>query len=251
MNQLTIDADCLYVNGCSWTWGSELRDPAYPSIANEFDPVHEDYRLKHAWPNQVGFYLGLPVVNGSEPGSSNQRMLRTTILDVGDLVAQGRKPLVIIAWSQLQRFELFDMKNNSYRQFVGAGDPNLPGFALDLWTKWSTSRSDLYRWLEQMTLLDSWFRQRQINYVYIPAFKEVLDALDDYKEESLVMSYLKGWNREQNLAPISLNQVLSSYTYISYGRGGHPLQNGHKLISNYVKAQIDIRFKIKGKDDQS
>ena len=68
----SVDVNTLYINGDSWSYGSELRDPTALDITNDFDPVHDKYRRQHNWAGLLGKQLVLPVVNNSWAGGSNQ-----------------------------------------------------------------------------------------------------------------------------------------------------------------------------------
>jgi nanoRNase/pAp phosphatase (c-di-AMP/oligoRNAs hydrolase) len=50
---------------------------------------------------------------------------------------------------------------------------------------------------------------------------------------------------EQHLYETSLKQIVEQHQGISYGKGGHPLAAGHKIIADYLQAQIEKRFKFK------
>ena len=81
----------LVVNGCSWTYGSELDSPE-----------------EESWPKLVANKLGIPVVNLAIPGSGNDSILRRTSEYLFQNLAFNSKPLVIIAWSQITRREGWD-----------------------------------------------------------------------------------------------------------------------------------------------
>jgi hypothetical protein len=87
----------LVVNGCSWTYGHELRDPKSQS-----------------WPALVAKKLDLPIVNLALGGSSNPTIFRRTAEYLFRNLPTGSKPFVILAWSQNTRNEAWDKKHNDY-----------------------------------------------------------------------------------------------------------------------------------------
>ena len=78
----------LVVNGCSWTYGQGLENPA-----------------SQAWPALVAKELGIPVVNLAVRGSGNDGIHRRTYEYIYDNLSTNSSPLVIVAWSQLWRRE--------------------------------------------------------------------------------------------------------------------------------------------------
>lgn len=77
--------DCLLINGDSY------------SAATSF-PVYAD---------ALGQELNLPVINIATPGSSNDRILRSSIEKILELKQQNKNPLVIIGWSFIRRLEVW------------------------------------------------------------------------------------------------------------------------------------------------
>ena len=59
----------VYVNGCSWTYGSEL----------EGLEQNEEYRERHRWSQVIADRCGVTVFNDSQPGASNDLIVRKTM----------------------------------------------------------------------------------------------------------------------------------------------------------------------------
>lgn len=235
--------DCLYVNGDSWVYGSELIDPA-GDPRNHFLPEHDRYRTSHYWPRQVANRLGLGLVDGSAPGSSNDRILRTTVEDIGRLMIQGKKPLAIIAWSQLHRFEL--PKNGLYRSFVSPADSDIPECVREIWGTYSNDRTDVYRWAQQIILLDAFLKLNAVSYLGTSVFKENYWTLEKICREQEFEPYLSQLisraNLRQHLLNISLETVLLQHGDVKYGPGGHPLLKGHEYLADHMEKQLRQRF---------
>jgi hypothetical protein len=248
MIKIPVNADMIYVTGDSWVHGSELIDPTRPDITNHFDKVHEDYRIKYFWPKQLADKYRLPVVDGSYPGASNDRILRTTVQDIALLRKQGRNPFVIVCWSQLHRFEL-PQQNEIWRPFVSPSESGLPKCVLDLWKDWSTDRSDLIKWLQQLILFDAFLKQNNITYFGTTVFKESYWQLEKYIKTADFEAYSYQLSNVVDLTKhmynFSLEGILLQKSDILYGPGGHPLLKGHTVIANYIKEQLDSKFYFK------
>lgn len=248
MIKIPVTADVIYVTGDSWVHGSELIDPRRPDITNHFDKVHEDYRTRCFWPKQLADKYRLPVIDGSYPGASNDRILRTTVQDVSLLRKQGRNPFVIVCWSQLHRFEL-PQKNEIWRPFVSPAENGLPKAVTDIWKDWSTDRSDLVKWLQQLILFDAFLKQNSIAYFGTTVFKESYWQLEKYIKTADFEAYSYQLSNVVDLTKhmynFSLEGILLQKSDIEYGPGGHPLLRGHTVIADYIKDQLDSRFYFK------
>ena len=162
MSKLNIDIDCLYVNGDSWAYGSELRNPDRLDVTDDYDPVHSTYRERVGWPGLLGKQLNVPVLNGGQAGGSNQRIMRTALGEVGNLKRNGRKPLVIIAWTQMQRFELYDGKAHHWLDFVSPAAENNRKIGLEIWERYSSDRSDVQTYLQQLIYMDAFLKMNNV-----------------------------------------------------------------------------------------
>lgn len=243
MKKAVVKPDCVYVNGCSWTHGSELLDPA-STVEDHFDPVHDQYRRRHFWPQLIAnrFNAG-EVVDGSTPGGSNDRILRTTIRDVMHLVSQGRRPFVVIAWSQLHRFELCDGNNDGlWRCFVNPNDTNNPAVATETWGSWSSDRTDVERWLTCMISLDTFLKTVAVPYISTTAFSQTYRLYERHTGDLYFEPYLNYLKTQlelpRHMLHTSLETHLRQFPNVRYGRGGHPLERGHELIADYIWTNI-------------
>jgi len=249
IDRQTINVDCLYVNGDSWVRGSELIDPT-SDITNHFDPIHDSYRAAHQWGKLLADSLGLEFIDGSMAGGSNDYILRTTIRDVSQLRREGRRPLVLISWTQLQRFELpIGPDGSLYQALVGPASSDNPRAAIEIWSRFSSDRSDLIRWLGQIISLDSFLKVNGINYFGTTVFASPYRILESFIKTKDFEPYLyqlaTNVNLTRHMLNFSLESILLQYDNVEYGPGGHPLAEGHELLAKYIKAQLDLRFNIK------
>lgn len=249
IDRQTINVDCLYVNGDSWVRGSELIDPT-SSVTNHFDAVHETYRMKHQWGKLLADSLGLDFIDGSLAGGSNDYILRTTLKDVSQLRRDGKRPLVMVSWSQLQRFELpIGPDGSLYQALVSPAVSDNPRAAIEIWTKFSSDRSDLIRWLGQIISLDSFLKVNGITYFGTTVFASPYRILESFIKTKDFEPYLyqlaTNVNLHKHMLNFSLESILLQYDNVAYGPGGHPLAEGHELLAKYIQAQLEQRYTIK------
>lgn len=242
----TINPDVLYVCGDSWTHGSELIDPT-STVQDHFAPVHETYRKENYWPRLLANMLQLELVDGSVPGASNEYILRTAMYDVLKLVQSGRKPLVIISWTQLQRFETANGPNPGlWRQWVGPAAKDNPSFAMELWGSWSNDYSDTVRWVQQIIALDAFLKSKEVPWFSTTVFRSTYNIFEQYIYTTELKPYytelLNTVNLRHHLLSMAMETMLQQWPSVTYGPGGHPLTYGHVVLAHHFKEQLKSRF---------
>jgi hypothetical protein len=239
--------NCLYTNGDSWVHGSELIDPTRPDEKNHFHAVHEEYRKQYHWPNVVAQKLGVEYVDNSSPGSSNDRILRTSIYDISELLRQGKKPAAVIAWSQLHRFELPEGNSGLWRSFASPGDSDLPLVAKEVWSKWSGDYPEVMRWVTQLICLHSFCRSVGVPVLGLTVFSKSYRLLDDQLGIKEFLAYKDPLhnicNITDQLYQFSLESMLRQHNNVSYGPGGHPLAQGHNILGKIIAGRLLERIK--------
>jgi len=203
----------LYTNGCSWTFGSELRDPYYDHIKDDFDPVHNKYREEHNWSTLLSQNYNLELFNGSQAGAGTDRILRTTMADVIALKRKGRKPFVVLAWSHIQRFELPDNpEGTQYRSYVGPSSSiKNPPVVDEIFGNYSTDRTDLIRWMQSMILLDGFFKTQNIPYYSTSVFDSNRRMLEKFQTDVGLEPYYYGLKFYLNVARQPIKDNLDDY----------------------------------------
>lgn len=236
----------LYTNGDSWVNGSELLDPEQFLEKNHFHAVHDAYRREHHWPNVVSKKLGLEYFDRSEAGASNDRILRTSIYDISDLLRQGKRPIVVIAWSQLHRFELAS-NGGSWRSFVSPCDSDVPLVAKEIWSKWSGDYTDVIRWVTQLISLHSFCQQMNVPVLGLTVFSKSYRLLDDSLDMKELLAYKEPLHSICNITDqvyqFSLESMLKQHTHVSYGPGGHPLAYGHSILGRIIAGKLLEKIK--------
>lgn len=235
----------LYTSGDSWTYGSELLDPNYNN-QDHSHPTHTVYRQKHHWPRILAEKLSVEYLDGSFPGASNDRILRTSMLDISRLVSKGLKPLAVIAWTQLHRFELAESGGN-WRSFVSPNDTSNPKAINEIWSKWSNDYGDVVKWMVQLISFHSFCKALDVPVLGLTVFSSSYRLLDDHMSLKEVDGFKTQLHNicdftQQAYQP-SLESILKPYPNIKYGAGGHPLELGHKTLGNYIATRIPQQFK--------
>jgi len=200
--------DLVYTNGDSWTYGSELEDRT------------------HAWPWLVSNKLGYELFNASVPGSTNDKILRTTVEDCLRLQKMRQRPLVLIAWTQLHRFELPIASSNgdNYFNFVNPNDTDTPAVGLEIWKLWSTNRTDVGRWAQQQLLLGTFLKTLGIPYQFFITFNNIR-LLHNQWPAPTDQYHTQAFNTLVEHLPKAIHH--------------HPLEQGHCEIAEYVLAKIE------------
>ncbi len=245
-----VEVDCIYINGDSWAYGSELRDQQRLDVKDDFAPVHDQYRQLHNWAGLLGKYYNLPVINSAWAGGSNQRIVRTALADITDLICKKKRPFVIIAWTQLQRFELFNNATGFWQDFVGPlADNSQHPIANEIWGKYSSDASDLTQYLQQIILMDAFLKQNRISYIGTNVFRHNWSILEDHAHDPQFASHFWQITRkvglDQHLYNASISQMLAPHVDVTYGPGGHPLELGQQYIADYFKTKIDSLYQFK------
>jgi len=246
MTKQDISVDTLYVNGCSWTYGSELVDPSVVPTGSHFQPAHDIWRQDHAWPGLLANTLDLGLTNGSICGGSNQRILRTSLQDLARLRNQGYKPMAVIAWSEIGRFEL----NNGtvWEQFISPNDSNRLPCIEELMGKWWHDPALIENWCVQAVSLASACHQMNVPLFMTFAFDRTRYVFSDMMRHrrcaDLLSLIREQVQPEQQCLNTSMQDVLLSLfdDKVKYGPGGHPLEYGHEILAQWYRREIYSRF---------
>lgn len=224
----TIKPTCLYVNGDSWTWGSELGDesPEYRNKVNFAGLLSSNYQLS--------------LTNGSAPGSCNQRILRTSLQDITRLKNNNQNPLVIIAWSNIIRFELFSEVQKKWIDFFPNSRYEKDKRVMDLfYGEYYDEEAQFELFITHITSLQSFLEKNNIPYLMVNVFGND----QAYKATVKNKLYQKMVNLDNYLG-IDLMSLTKSYPNIEFGPRNHPLEQGHTIIADFLKTHIDLRYQI-------
>ena len=230
----------LYFNGCSHTYGDELSDPA-----------------TYAWPAILSSCQGCEFVNDATSGGTNDRIVYRTIKNINQF------DKFYIAWTYTPRFTRYRSDNNYEVNF----NPYLKHAMYGSTTEfqqygklhYGTWYNELYSfklWLQQIILLQTFFKSKNKSYVMInaadnlinrwtvdwPLFNNSVQSLlcfDFMNDEQLYTEHLEiqnllkeidfshyiGWNTWW------IKQLVKSFPV---GLEGHLLEEGHSAVAQYI-----------------
>ena len=215
----------LVTNGCSCTRGQELRDPA-----------------SQAWPTLLGGALGIDVVNLARDGSSNRRIVRSTVAQLGDICAervlQPQEVMVLLAWTQFSRHEYHapreppevvpgpaDGPGDRGWQRIGpwrqhAGHKPSRAFYDHLWSE----EGQLANFFLDWALLDGFLQQGGFHARYAFAFPLAGTVPSLARPFTRMLREDTVWG---GLPPLPRRSFLEMPDGLPCGPGGHPLEEGH------------------------
>lgn len=193
--------------GDSFTLGEELED------------------LGRAWP----YLLDPNAVNLGRSGTSNDSMLRLAIENTIDRFWD----LVIVAWTHPSRFECYNEISQQLDTVMPGSQSGLPWCA-DYY-KYSYKEEYAYaRWFHQILLLQSWFQQRQQPYLFV-----AIDKLEPMQLKYVPASF---WTQIDTAKFVGWHDrgIIQMCKDTPLGPGGHPLEQGHKIIADEIRTYIRV-----------
>jgi len=276
--------ETLYVNGCSWTSGNELEiDEKYLKFIeslglrfiNEkgFDLFDgdgncvcsaSDYWNKFNW----GFYLSqslgsLNYINGSRGGSSNDRIVRTTVDFIMKLPEEKRKSLlVVIGWTISSRREFYIKELKDYERFntheiFSKSVPDIFKISEEQKKRYDLFHSlylenfhdnteSINRYTNQVYLLANLLDNLGVNYLFFDAIDQSGGIIYYQKEEDF--SDFLNWQRNNKRIISDLSMM--NFNYLNgykTGPGLHPLSEGHEAWAKFLFEKIKNRLIVNGR----
>lgn len=234
----------VYVNGCSFTHGDELKTPNLS-----------------AWPALLGKNLNCRVDNDAVSGGTNQRTVYRTIKNL-----ENKYDLYIISWTTYTRFTFYKSDNNYEVNFNPRLNHTTYGkekfykeWGNTLYKVWFNELYAFKLWLQQIIAVQAILANK--NYLMLNTFHNNLNAwtVDSnlFNESVRNLITFDNMNDEQIFAEhreiqYYLKQIDTSKFYrwkdfyiaslnekFPIGPHGHFLEQGHieiaKLISEHVK----------------
>jgi hypothetical protein len=209
--------DCLYVSGCSFTYGQGLP---------------ETTREQQNWAGLIGSTLNLPVINDGAGGSGNDRIFRTAMTSISRLLDEKKKPLVIICWSERSRREIYDIHLKKYRAIVPPHNNSAfsvlahrDKFDQLYFKEHSSEEDDIVKTLIYKIALQSFLKDRKITHLYTQAWNQHPERVEEY-------AYLLD-QISQSKDPLS-----DMYPAELILPCGHPNEHAHKLIASKLLKEI-------------
>lgn len=190
-----------------------------------------------AWPYKLADAIGYEVHNMGQSGCSNNSILRRTLEEL----AHTHYDLVVIGWSSPGRIEWKDDIGIPYD--IWPGYPTTRQFFKDHpWradflsyiSQYHNSAYLYQQYLIKVISLQSYCKTRNIEYLMMDI------KYNDYyrsvgKEQHELLEQQIDSNRFVGFKQFGMVELTSN---LPYGKGGHPLEQGHKRIANELKKHI-------------
>ncbi|NJO59846.1 MAG: hypothetical protein HC836_16555 [Richelia sp. RM2_1_2] len=235
----------LLVNGCSVTRGDELTSDVLPESIED-----KIYREKHVWGGQLAQKLNLSEYNNiAERGSSNKRILRTTIEYIATLSEVERSDLlVIIGWSQISRTEIYFQKK--WRQVL----PNFLTYFInhefhaieDFCQRYMMDDLPCHElFFTYVVSLQSFLKSNNINYFFLSFFPIDWTISTDFDHiiNGIDHNTFLYHNSKRNIRKVIHTEAKQrGYdTELLVKPKQHPSELGHSLIAEVLYNELQIR----------
>jgi hypothetical protein len=177
-----MEAMRLLVAGDSWTYGSEIRDPALSPSVTDWDRANDHYRIPRIWPTKLGKLINAKeVVNLSYPASSNDRIVRVTKDWLIENYLHDKRPtddlFLVVGFTSPERKDFYykDHDTNSWVTIWPMWEPNYRQHALKAFHKiyvkhmWNLEEY-VNRYVNQILDLQNLCNLHGIKYLFFQGF---------------------------------------------------------------------------------
>lgn len=224
----------LFANGCSMTMGAELGDPDNTSF-----------------PALVAKHFSFDFFNAAHGGSSNCRILRTTLLWIAEYLRDGGKPdelFVLIGWTAPDRRE-FGLSDEE-----GTPDPNLFWRSIHVHHQFADATPDLIQ-LRKLIIRSFWCDRESMTRFLIAAnalqgvlrshgigycFLHTMPICRVHPELSTLAGAIDAKRFFRFLEPQGDFLSMSRDPWrVPIGSLKHPLEEGHRRWSSLLIDQIE------------
>jgi len=238
----------IYVNGCSFTYGDELTDPA-----------------RNSWPILLGNKLNANVFNDAESGGSNYRLVYQTIKNLKECY-----DLYILAWTNYARFTFYKSDNNFSINFNPLLTHSMYGeekfyadWGKSLYKFWYNELFSFKLWLQQIIQLQSLLEIKNSQYLMLNTFENSLKSWSsdrhDFIDQVKPLINFEIMNDDQIFAEyeeiqyyISLIDTTKFYKWNDFcitdlkqsfpsGSGGHILEQGHEKLAELLHHHLCLK----------
>lgn len=231
---------CLYANGDSLVYGQEL-NPDRINIRDDCE--FTEHKRTHCFTGLIQKHFNIEnYINRAIPGGSNDRILRTTILDVSKLLEEYEPDelFVIVGTTYSSRREFYNTELNSYYQYQPEYNSGPQIKSLDpLWKIYTAYyQSDLEqveRYLIQIVSIQNFLKSNKIPYLITTSLSdsdEILKLAGDYGYLTAML------DRTRYLNEVSFENF-TIQNGLAIGKNWHPLEDGHAAWAQYLITHIN------------
>ena len=215
----------LLTNGCSFTWGAELDD--------------RELRFGRLLSNKLDCNL----VDLSENGSSNERILRTTFDYLNNSDVNLNELIVVIGWSGISRTEYFTSGwVKMTPTMIGTNE-----VATNYYSYMQSEQQDNLKFYNQVLLLQLWLEKHNVRYFMFRIDDgQTKMMIKDGSQREVVDGFDTEYLTESQVNSINLDNFPSyidnDYTFREFAlqNGGglkpnrHPDEKSHKLFTEHI-----------------
>lgn len=230
------DFDCLIINGDS-----------YSAHAPNF-PVYADALADH---------FCIPLSNLAVPGSSNDRIVRSTVQAVIKSKQQQQTPLVVIGWSFLHRMEVWyhgskpqilsrspdQFNDNTQLRLITLDwipDSEIHASTKDFLTSVSTIEKKIIDWYLDIYFLAQWLDKQDLAYCFFSAADNRDFPIDDFPALRN-FDFVKTVSNDPGvyqLHKFCIKEWANNNDPKSHPVTGHLSAEGHKKFANFILNEI-------------
>ena len=200
--------------GDSFTFGAELA--GIPSDLGIFGNDYNNQQIDPsplAWPQLLADQLQQSVTNLGLVGSSNSRIFRRTMR----ACSADTYDLVVCAWTGLERL---DITYDSKECVAIAQNPTWP-WVKAYYSNHYTVEHATETWLAQVLGLQSYFKQRQQQYIFVNAVNPLISKKYSQLVNQIDFTHYLDWNGS-----------FQDWTQgLPRGPRGHFLEEGHLIVA--------------------
>lgn len=211
----------IYFNGCSFTYGDELKD-----------------RFT-AWPWLLCEKLGANCSNDAVNGGTNQRTLYQAIKNIDSY------EYFIIAWTEVSRFTFYrshDGKETNFNVNLHdddhVNDDSFNKWGKDLYKHWYHELFAVKLWLQQVLQLQALFEKHDKKYLMINSMPNLANN-KRFRDNHEIEKYIKliDTNRFYQWEDFSINGYAHKLKCLR-GPHGHFLEDGHLAVADILYKHI-------------
>jgi hypothetical protein len=232
-----VTYDCLLVNGDSYS---------------------ASYQNFKVWPEYLASALNVELFNKSVMGSSNDRILRSSIEYTNQLLENNRRPLVVVAWSFIDRIETWyngsdeeivaqapDQWSSLYEEQIRLVTVDWLDYVPD-YVKYHTVSDGFYDKAMVDFYLDNYLfseflDKHQLQYRFFSAAKNTHDPAESIGLRGLnIIKKVTNNNCINNLHEFSIQQWAFQNDPFHKPVSGHLSESGHKQFADVIKDKLTL-----------
>lgn len=228
----------LYANGDSFGFGQEIDGPRSKENFYEFT----DFQRHHCYSGIIADKFNFEYKNESLPGGSNERIYRTTLITVCEILKkyQANEIFVILSLSNAHRREFYNVEWEKYYPHIPTSKPG-SGVNRELWEimtrNFHSPKSD-YIYDQLMLLgLQNFLRINKVPYLMTWSMYHPI-IYEDEKTNVPASVMEQRFQRRFYQRP-SFSYYVFQECKLERAPGGHPFADGHAAWAEHLLSYIN------------